>query len=167
MRNMLWVACAAMFLPGCASAAEPTPAPVLPGPVTYEVRSWGALLLHWQVNPDGSGEIWRGDRKKGGGEVRKFRMRLSPSVLQTVAANLEDARQTTQDGAACTKDIYDLPYGTITWDYPDSKRSWSFDAGCRSEEADEAMDLLGAASTVVENSAVVDAKPYAIEPGPR
>jgi hypothetical protein len=139
----------------------------LPGTVTYEVRSWGRLLLHWQVNPDGTGEIWRGKPGKGEGGLRKFRMRLEGNALQQFATNVEDARQATKAGIPCDKEIFDLPYGAITWDYPGAKQVYAFDAGCTSQEGEAVFQILGAASTIVETMARVDAKPYMIEPAPR
>ncbi|HEY0958339.1 MAG TPA: hypothetical protein VGE05_03590 [Novosphingobium sp.] len=161
MRNMACAALVLIALPCCAHAAEPDP--VLAGPVNYEVRSWGRIILRWEVKPDGSGEIWRGRPGKGAGEVRKFRLRLPDDALRTFARNLEDVREVTKGGVTCDKEIYDLPYGTITWDYPGGKQGYAFDAGCRSEEADEVMDILGAANSVLENMAAIDAKPYVTE----
>lgn len=161
MRNMACAALALIALPSSVHAAEPTPA--MAGPVSYEVRSWGRIILRWQVNPDGGGEIWRGRPGKRAGEVRKFRLRLTGDALRTFARNLEDVREATKGGIACDKEIYDLPYGAITWDYPGGKRDYAFDAGCRSEEADEVMDMLSAANSVLENMAAIDAKPYVTE----
>jgi hypothetical protein len=136
----------------------------LPGLVTYEARSWGRILLRWQVNPDGSGEIWRGSQQKSGGDLRKYRLRLEGDALTTFVTDVEEVREATKAGIPCDKKIYDLPYGSVTWDYPGAKQVYAFDAGCRSEAGDEALDILGAASTVVETMARINAKPYMIEP---
>lgn len=151
-----------ILLPACASAAEPSAD--LPGPVTYEVKSWGRLLLRWQVDPDGKGEIWRTAEQKDKASIRKHRLRLEGDAMRTFISNVEEAREATKDGVRCDKEIFDLPYGAITWDYPGAKQSWSFDAGCRSEEADEVMAILGAATSVVETMAKVDPDPYVVEP---
>lgn len=154
---LLLIGLAAPSVAGAPSAA-------LAGPVSYEVRSWGRLLLRWQVNPDGSGEIWRGVQSgKGPGPVRRFRLRLEGDALQTFARNVEDVREATRNGIPCDKEIYDLPYGSVTWDYPGGKQVYRFDAGCRSEKGDEALEILGAASSNVETLAKIDAKPYVIE----
>jgi hypothetical protein len=157
-----------LVLPICvaANAAPVAPNVPLPGPVIYEVRSWGQIVLHWQIDPDGSGEIWRGSPQKGGGDLRKYRLRLERDALRTFTANAEDVREATRAGIPCDKEIYDLPYGSVTWDYPGAKQAYSFDAGCRSEAGDEALDILGAASTVVETMARIDAKPYIVESAP-
>jgi hypothetical protein len=152
-----------LTLPACASAGEP-PA-TLPGPVTYEVRSWGRILLRWQVMPDGTGEIWRGPRQlKDRNEIRKFRLRLQGNALRTFVADVEEAREATRGGIKCTKEIFDLPYGSMTWDYPGAKQTYAFDAGCRSEKGDAVQDVLTAADTVVETMARIDARPYIVEP---
>jgi len=167
------LSCLLLVLPGCAGANQPAPAPAPPpiaalaGPVTYDVRSWGRLLLHWQVNPDGSGEIWRGKPGKGEGEIRKFRLRLQGDALRTFATHVEDARESTKAEIACDKEIFDLPYGAITWDYPGAKQTYTFDAGCTSQAGEEVFQVLGAASRIVETMARIDAKPYMIEPAPR
>lgn len=153
---------ALISLPACASAGEPPKA--VPGPVTYEVRSWGRILLRWQVNPDGTGEIWRRSDQKDTSEVRKFRLRLEGNALRTFVADAEEAREATRGGIACKKEIFDLPYGSIVWDYPGAKQEYRFDAGCRSQKADDAQDILTAADTVVETMARIDADPYVIEP---
>lgn len=150
--------------PAClsAGAVEKT----LAGPVTYEVRSWGRILLHWQINPDGSGEIWRSGQEKEAA-LRKFRLQLEGTALQTFITNVEDAREATRGGIPCKKEIFDLPYGSVTWDYPDAKQIYSFDAGCRSKEGDDAQDILTAATSNVETLAKIETKPYIIEPVPQ
>jgi hypothetical protein len=156
-----------LALPGCARADDRPAAAagaVLPGPVSYEVRSWGRLLLRWQVNPDGSGEIWRQAGHKGSAELRKFRLRLEGDALRAFVADVEEARLLTRGGIDCKKDVFDLPYGTVVWDYPGARQTYAFDAGCRSEKADQAVEILGAADTVVETLAKIDANPYIVEP---
>lgn len=160
MRKLLFLV-VPLALPACAAA---TSAPqVLPGPVTYEVRSWGRIMVRWQVNPDGTGEIWRGGQGRASA-LRKFRLKLEGDALRTFVANVEDARHATRDGVSCRKEIFDLPYGSITWDYPTAKQAYSFDAGCRSEKGDEVQDILTAASSNVETLANIEAKPYIVEP---
>ena len=166
MSNSLRPILLVLSLPFClaANAAPAATSAPLPGPVTYEVRSWGRILLRWQVNPDGSGEVWRGSQQRGGGDLRKYRLRLEGDALHTFGADVEEVREATKVGIPCDKEIFDLPYGSVTWDYPGAKQVYAFDAGCRSEAGDEALDILGAASTVVETMARIDAKPYMIEP---
>ncbi|MCW1428435.1 hypothetical protein [Novosphingobium sp. JCM 18896] len=149
--------------------AAPASAAVLAGPVSYEVRSWGRLLVRWQVNPDGSGEIWRGARQqKDAGAISKYRLRLEGDALRTFTRNVEDARLATREGIACKKEIFDLPYGSITWDFPGARQTYAFDAGCRSEAGDAAQELLTLANDNVENLAKIEATPYMVDPaGPR
>lgn len=155
MRKML-LAGLLLALPTAACAGA------LPGPVSYEVNSWGQLLVRWQVNPDGSGEIWRGGLGKR--EIRKFRLQLSGDALKTFIRNVEDARQATRGGVPCREEATDLPDGAMTWDYPGAKQAYSFDAGCRSDKADAVQDILTAANANVETLAKIEAKPYIIEP---
>lgn len=158
-------ACAAE-LPRPADPPPPATA-ALPGPVSYEVSSWGRLLLHWRVDPDGGGEIWRGEGLgKGRGAVRKYRLRMDGAALAAFAAKAEPLRLATVNGIVCQHEITDLPYGTIAWEYPGKKHSYAFNAGCRSPAANAAMDDLRAASDVVEKMATIEAEPYAIDPGP-
>lgn len=160
MRKLIF-SVALLALPAWASAA-PADA-TLAGPVIYEVRSWGRLLVRWQVNPDGTGEIWRQGQGQDTG-VWKYRLRMEDSAFRTFATNVEDARRATQDGIACKKEIFDLPYGSITWDYPAGRQVYSFDAGCRSEVGDKVQDILTAANSNVETLARIDPKPYMTEP---
>ncbi|MBV1687229.1 hypothetical protein KRR38_05965 [Novosphingobium sp. G106] len=153
-----------VILPVGLHAAEPERAGTLPGPVSYEVRSWGRVILHWQVNPDGTGEIWKLAEQKDKGQLRKFRLRLAGHGMNAFVTNIEGVRAANEKGIRCDKEIFDLPYGSVTWDYPDAKQTYSFDAGCRSEEADEAAEILGAASTIIETMAKVDSDPYVVEP---
>ena len=132
--------------------------------MTYEVSSWGSLLVHWHVNPDGTGEIWRG--KLGQREVRKFRFRLDGDALRTFIANVEDVRKATHERVPCKKEIFDLPYGHILWDYPGAPHAYAFDAGCRSEKADEVQDILTAANSNIETLAKIETKPYIVESFP-
>jgi hypothetical protein len=164
LRHRLPLMLVVLALPACAAASEPDSQGAPAGPVSYEVRSWGRLLLRWQVNPDGTGEIWRGAREqKDAGEVRKFRLLLQGDPLRSFTAEMEEARVATQKGIDCEKVVTDLPYGSVTWDYPGAKQVYSFDAGCRSEDGDAAMDIVSAASTIVETMASIDAKPYMTE----
>jgi hypothetical protein len=162
MRKSMLPALVLLLLPACAWAG--VPASTLPGPVVYEVRSWGRILLRWQLNPDGTGEIWRRAEHKDTSEVSKFRLRLEGHAWRTFIADAEEAREATRGGIACKKEVFDLPYGSIVWDYPGAKQEYRFDAGCRSEKADEAQDILTAADTVVETLARIDARPYITEP---
>lgn len=162
-----------LLLSACATTpdkttANPPPAEktTLAGPVTYETSSWGRMMLRWQVNPDGTGEIWRGSPGKGAGEVRKFHLTLEGAPLGTFAAKLEDLRKATTGGIACKKEIYDLPYGSVTWDYP-AKQTYAFDAGCRSDAGAAAMETLRAATTIIETVAQIEPNPYVTEPAPR
>lgn len=154
MRKLLLSLFLALPTSACAEA--------LPGPVTYEVSSWGQLLVRWQVNPDGSGEIWRGGLGKR--EIRKFRLRLTGDALTTFVKNVDDVRAATRGGVPCREEATDLPYGSITWNYPGARQDYSFHAGCRSAKADEVQDLLTAANSNVETLAKIEAKPYIVEP---
>ena len=59
----------------------------LAGPVSFDLSSWGRLLTHWQVNPDGTGEIWRGEGfGKGEGAVRKYRLRMDDAAMRGFVA---------------------------------------------------------------------------------
>ena len=160
MQKLLFLV-ALIAWPTCSSAGAAEKS--LAGPITYEVRSWGRVLLHWQINPDGSGEIWRSGQGKEA-VLRKFRLRLEGAALQTFVTNVEDARQATRDGIPCKKEIFDLPYGSITWDYPGAEQAYSFDAGCRSEEGDDVQDILTAATSNVETLAKIEVTPYIVEP---
>lgn len=158
MRKLLFSA-ALLALPTTACADA------LPGPISYEVNSWGQLLLRWQINPDGSGEIWRGGL--GAKHIRKFRLRLDGNALKTFIANAQDARAATRGGIKCQEEMTDMPYGTITWNYPGARQEYHFDAGCRSRAADDAQEILTALSSNVETLAKIDAKPYLVEAVPQ
>jgi len=164
VRTALLTSALALLFPAGLSAAEPKPAGALPGPVSYEVRSWGRLILRWQVNPDGTGEIWKLAEQKDKGTIRKFRLHLAGDGMNAFVTNMEDVRAANEKGIRCDKEIFDLPCGSVTWDYPGARQTYSFDAGCRSEEADEAGEILSAASTIIETMAKIDADPYVVEP---
>lgn len=139
----------------------------LSGPVSYDVSSWGRLLLRWQVNPDGSGEIWRGDAPgRGPGAVRKYRLTIGEPALQAFIAKVEPLRATTAGGIDCQFQISDMRYGSIVWDYPAGKQSYDFNAGCRSPAANAALEEILAVSDIVEKMATIEAEPYATEAPP-
>ena len=79
---------------------------------------------------------------------------------------MQDVREATSNGIPCDKEIFDLPYGTVTWDYPGAKQVYSFDAGCRSTAVDDTMEILAAASSIIEHMATIEPKPYMTEPLP-
>lgn len=153
-----------LAFPAYAAAKVPRPS-TLAGPVTYEVASWGKILVRWQINPDGTGEIWRNG--PGERELRKFRLTLEGDAMQTFVTNVEDARAATRREIRCKKQMFDLPYGSITWDYPGAKQTYSFDSGCFSKAVDEVQEILTAASSNVEALAKIEPKPYIIEPLPQ
>jgi len=159
-----------LCLSACATdstGSSAAPSGDLAGPVTYKVSSWGRLLTQWQVNPDGSGEIWKGKGLgKGHGAVRKYRLRMSDEAMQAFVAKAEPLRRATENGIDCKRQITDMPYGSITWDYPEKQQSYAFDAGCRSAQADAAMEQLRAVSDVIEKMATIEAEPYMTDPGP-
>lgn len=165
MRHFL-LALSLLPLGACASGESrgASSATALHGPVTYEVSSWGRLLTRWQVNPDGSGEFWRGTGLgKGEGDVSKFHMTLNDEALRAFAAAVEPIRQRTAQGIKCREEITDMPYGAITWDYPGARQSYNFDGGCISPEADAVRQQLGAAHEIVEKRATIEAKPYIVQ----
>jgi hypothetical protein len=160
VRNIPWVL-ALLVTPACAAADEPaTAARNLPGPITYEVRSWRWILLRWQVNPDGTGGIWRRGKQNDTTETRKFGLRLAGDALRAFVADIEPAREATSGGISCRKINFDLSYASITSTYPGAKQVYSFDAGYGSEKGDAALDLVSAADTVTETMASIDADPY-------
>lgn len=162
MRRML-PALALTLLSGCAAAAPPYTGG-LAGPVTYEVSSWGRLLFRWRVNPDGSGEFWRGTGLgKGEGEVSKYRMRLEPAALREFIAAAEPIRSATAKEIDCQHEITDMPYGSIAWDYPDAKQSYAFDGGCISPAADRVAKQIRALHDTVEQQAAIEPQPYAVD----
>src|SRR5689334_15853864 len=121
---------------GGAIAAETAGQP-LAGPVSYEVRSWGEIMAHWQVNPDGTGDIWRVSREgKGAAEIRKFRLHLDGAAMRSFGTLSGTLHTATLRPIRCRKEIYDLPYGSVTWDYPAAKQVYAFDAGCFSKRGD-------------------------------
>ena len=136
----------------------------LPGRVTYEVSSWGHLETRWQVNPDGSGELWRGSGLgKGAGMISKFRMTLNAKALRALFAAVEPIRERTARGIKCREEITDMPYGTIIWDYPGARQSYDFNDGCRSPEADAVARQLQTAQYIVEQQAMIEPNPYIVE----
>ncbi|MEJ5975940.1 hypothetical protein WG901_04795 [Novosphingobium sp. PS1R-30] len=167
MRRSLLPLLTAMVLSACAAGERTgtsSAAATLPGPVTYEVSSWGRLLTHWQVNPDGSGEFWRGSGLgKGEGDVSKYRMTLPPEALRAFAAAVEPIRTRTAKDVKCRDEITDMPYGAITWDYPGARQNYAFNGGCLSPEADAVREQLRAAHDLVEKRAAIEPKPYIVE----
>lgn len=167
MKRHILPALAFAALAGCAAGgqgAPPSSGQALAGPVSYEVHSWGRLLAHWRVNPDGTGEFWRGAGVgKGLGDVSKYRMTLSPQTLRNLAAAIEPIRADTRGGVPCTDEITDMPYGAITWDYPGAKQSYDFDGGCISPRANAVRDRIAAAHAIVEQQTAIEPAPYAVE----
>jgi hypothetical protein len=136
----------------------------LAGPVSYEVSSWGRLLTHWRIDPDGTGEIWRGDGfGKGNGAVRKYRLRMDQSALSTFTRLADELRESTRKEIPCTRQITDMPYGAVIWHIPGAQQTYRFDGGCRSPEADAVADQIRTVHDVVNTMATIDAEPYITE----
>lgn len=170
MRKILVIPfAAAAALAGCAngqSGASQTSANAslvaLAGPVTYDMSSWGQLLLRWQVNPGGDGEIWKGEGLgKGRSAVRKYRMQLPPAALAEFKSKSDALKAATARGIECRREISDMPYGSITWDFRDDRASYRFDGGCKSAAADAALGQLRALSELVESKAAIEPTPFA------
>jgi hypothetical protein len=167
MRKLL-LALAIVSLPVSAQAkpARTAPAPVrLPGTVVHEMLSWGKVLTHWQVNPDGTGEIWRRenavDRDKF--DIAHYRLRLDDKAMRTFVAAIEKMRVATRTPIRCNKTIFDLPYGYVNWNYPGGTQTYRFDAGCRSKAGDIATSHLRTADIVVRTMATVDTAPFTVD----
>lgn len=152
------------------TAESTSPTPVNPpetklaGQVTFDVSSWGRLLTHWHVRPDGTGEIWKNVAAGNGeGEVRKYHLHMDDAALRHFIAASEPLRQATVSEVPCKRQISDLPYGAISWELPAGKQTYSFDAGCLSPEADAVTEKIKAVQNVINTMATVDAQPYATE----
>ena len=158
---LLLCACTAA---GTQPAGGKTASHSLAGPVSYDVSSWGRLLTHWRVNPDGTGEIWRGEGfGKGNGTVRKYRLRMDEAAMRKFTELSEKLRESTSQEIPCTRQITDMPYGAVVWDFPNAKQTYRFDAGCRSPEADAVADRIKIVHDVIDTMATIDAEPYITE----
>ncbi len=136
----------------------------LAGPVSFDLSSWGRLLTHWQVNPDGTGEIWRGEGfGKGEGTVRKYRLRMDDAAMRGFLAASEPLRRATVAEVPCQRTITDMPYGAVNWELPGGRQTYRFDIGCRSAAADAVAERIKAVQNVIDTMAAIDAEPYATE----
>jgi hypothetical protein len=134
--------------------------------VVLDILSWGKLVSHWQVNPDGSGEIWR---VADGGtmseyDIRKFNLHMDAPVLARFVAASNAFKRATRRSIACKVLITDMYYGDIVWSGGGLEQKFSFNYGCRSKAMDRAFDMLQQVNEIVSKQAAIDAEPYVTVP---
>jgi hypothetical protein len=161
---LLLGACSAT--PGPAHAGNAAP----DSQVVFDIRSWGKLVSHWQVNADGTGEIWR--VAEGGSmseyDIRKFNLHMDAPVLTRFVAASNAFKRKTRRPIACKLEITDMHYGDITWSGSGEPQNFRFNYGCRSKAMDPVFDMIQQVNEVVGKQATIDAEPYVtVHNGPR
>lgn len=133
--------------------------------ISLTVNSWGKLISHWQVNADGSGELWR--LREGGSmqvyDIEKFHVKLGEQAMMELVSLTDDIRAATLHGVDCQYSITDMPYGTMTWKEVDSEGKYAFNFGCTGDKAGKVYNQIGDATEVVQKKAVIEVQPYAVE----
>ena len=138
--------------------------------IVFDIRSWGKLVSHWQVNADGTGEIWR---VADGGtmsvyDIRKFHLRMDSVVLARFSAASNAFKHAARRPIACKLQITDMYYGDITWSGSGEPQTFRFNYGCRSKAMDPVFDMIQQVNEVVSKQAAIDAEPYVtVHNGPR
>ena len=153
-----------LLLAACNAAPGPAHAgnSVADQQVVFEIRSWGKLVSHWQVGPDGTGEIWR---VADGGtmseyDIRKFHLRMDAPVLARFVVASSAFKRATRRPIACKMQITDMYYGDITWSGGGSEQKFGFNYGCRSPAMDRAFDMIQQVNEIVSKQAAIEAEPY-------
>lgn len=150
------------------AACNAAPAPAHAGntapdtQVVFDIRSWGKLVSHWQVNADGTGEIWR---VADGGtmsvyDIRKFQLHMDAPVLARFVAASNAFKRKTRRPIACKLQITDMHYGDMTWSGSGAEQKFTFNHGCRSKAMDPVFDMIQQVNEVVAKQAAIDAEPF-------
>ena len=147
-------------LSATAAAAGQSPAPEMAaadGTVTFDVKSWGKNVAHWQLHTDGSGELWR--FAKGADfwsyDVQKFHFVVRSDFLPQLRASLDALRKIAAHPPACGERSTDLPYGSLVWQGAETTKL-SFDFGCSESKTIEVLKNISAVDDEIENQATID-----------
>ncbi|MBS0295977.1 MAG: hypothetical protein JSR45_06655 [Proteobacteria bacterium] len=152
---------------GLGAAGGANAAPAAGDEVSFRINSWGKLLEAWTIRPDGSGEYQATKQ----GPTKDFydvvlvtkRLAPAPGRYAQLQAALKPAERYDGKGPPCQKQIYDLPYGQISWVRSGATHGFSFDLGCGSADANVAYKALENASAVVtawaKDAPVAEEKP--------
>ena len=161
-----------LLLAACNVAPSPAHAgSTRPGnQVVFDIRSWGKLVSHWEVGPDGTGEIWR--VAEGGTmsvyDIRKFRLHMDAPTLARFVAASNAFKRATRRPIACKLQITDMHYGDITLSGAGEPQTFRFNYGCRSKAMDPMFDMIQQVNEVVAKQAAIDAEPFVtVHNGPR
>ena len=134
--------------------------------VVFDIRSWGRLVSHWQVNSDGTGEIWR--VTEGGTmseyDIRKSYLRMDAPVLARFVSASNAFKRATRRPIACKLQITDMYYGDISWSGGGEPQMFRFNYGCRSKAMDPVFDMIQQTNEIVSKQAVIDAEPFVTVP---
>lgn len=163
----------ALYLSGCATTGQgrepperavPEPAVERAG-IVYDLRSWGQPVSHWQVNQDGTGELWRIDRgsRRNIYDIRKFRIAIHPEAMIDIERYRESTLELFKVDLVCDHRLSDAPLATIEWEGDRPSRRYSFDFGCKSKQADELGNRIRTLDGMVREMAVIEAAPLASE----
>ena len=133
--RLLAIVGSAVLLVGTQALAR---APLVDDTVSYELASWGRPISHWVVKRDGSGEIWKIEKKGSfrSYEIQKFHMKLPRQAYRSLREIIDPLQSLVAPGVPCAKKIYDLAYGNITWRHAGAVQAYRFDHGCHSDKAD-------------------------------
>lgn len=156
-----------LTLAACNAAPTVSSAPPSPEPwtITLEINSWGKLISRWQVNSDGSGEVWRVPQGVmfRAHDISKYRMSMDAAAMARFVQASAALRAATRKPIKCELVMTDMAYGSFGWSGAAGTQSFSFNYGCRSRKIEAAYRLMGDASEAVNRLAVIEPQPYATE----
>jgi hypothetical protein len=136
-------AAALLLLAGCVHQSASPAFPV----IAMERLSWGHAVASWSIDPAGTG---RYTAPAPGGMLVTRSFAAGPAGYARLRRLLAGAEALRGPDPRCSKRIYDLEYGRITWTPPAGPpRQLNFDHGCPYIAAPHATRQIGRAADLV------------------
>jgi hypothetical protein len=160
-------------LAGCAApAVEPAPAPTAES-LSFDSNSWGKPLSAWTVERSGRGR-YTASKDASSGHFHEYDLvtrsfPVSPEDYRRIEALLRPAHAYAGESLPCELTLTDAVYGKVRWGGPAGARQVDFNLGCTSKkvgpiydglwQADQLVERLAAAGTVVETREIREPRP--------
>jgi hypothetical protein len=126
-----------------------------PDALSLELNYWGTPMLTWRIGSDGKGEYRSVDRPDGrvleNYDVTIRRFDAGADGFRQVRAIMDRVARLAPSELHCDSIATDMPYGQVNWHRGSATASLSFNFGCHNRVAQQVMEELGQATTLLSS----------------